>query len=101
MDLGVIVGVQINEARRDDAAVGVQNASGRGAVDTAEYDRPTTKTEAQAKLALAARAVGNQIVPPSEGGHGHAIVGGGPGTLTFRLPANQRVRAQGIWSAGR
>ncbi|HUY31792.1 MAG TPA: ethylbenzene dehydrogenase-related protein [Pirellulales bacterium] len=72
-----------------------------GAVDTAEYDRPTTKTDAQAKLALAARAVGNQIVPPSEGGHGHAIVGGGPGTLTFRLPANQRVRAQGIWSDGR
>lgn len=69
-------------------------------VDTAEYKRPGTATSEQVALTLPAKAVGNQIVPSGEGSGGTALVAGGPGSMTFRLPVNQHVDAHGAWHDG-
>lgn len=70
-------------------------------VETAEYRRPGTKTADQAQLALPAKAVGNLITPVGAGSGGTAMAANGPGSMTFRLPTNQYVDAQGEWRDGR
>jgi mono/diheme cytochrome c family protein len=70
-------------------------------VANAEFDRPGTKTSAQAKVTLPAAAVGNQIVPSGAAGVAMTLEGGGPGSLTFRLPRSQLVRSQAEWRDGR
>lgn len=70
-------------------------------VPSAEYDRPGTKTSAQAKVALPARAAGNQIVPIDQEGKAAALDAAGPGSVTFRLPKSQIVQAHGEWRDGR
>jgi mono/diheme cytochrome c family protein len=74
---------------------------GETAVETAEYGRPGARTAAQAELFLPALAAGNQIVPRADGRASTALEAGGPGTLTFLLPNNQQVQAEGQWSEGR
>ena len=71
------------------------------AVDTAEYARPTTKTDAQPEAFLTARAAGNPIVPHGQGAGGSELEVGGPGSVTFALPVNQSVKAHGEWRDGR
>jgi len=70
-------------------------------VETAEYKRPGTATSEQVALALPAKAVGNQIVPAEGRSAGTALVAGGPGSMTFRLPTNQHVEAHGEWRDGK
>jgi DMSO reductase family type II enzyme heme b subunit len=70
-------------------------------VANAEFDRPGTRTSAQAKLTLPALAAGNQIVPDGQQKAGAALEGVGPGTLTFRLPRSQIVQSQAQWRDGR
>jgi complex iron-sulfur molybdoenzyme family reductase subunit gamma len=70
-------------------------------VANAEFDRPGTKTTEQAKLSLPAVAAGNQIAFTSESGGAMALEGGGPGSVTFRLPRSQLVRSNAEWSNGR
>ncbi len=71
------------------------------AVQTAEYDRPGTKQEAQPKLSLPALASGNQIVPRGAMPAASTLAVGGPGSVTFRMPRSQIVAARGEWSDGR
>ncbi|RIK86030.1 MAG: hypothetical protein DCC67_03230 [Planctomycetota bacterium] len=52
-------------------------------------------------VSLPARATGNQIVPAGGPSGGTSLTAGGPGSLTFRLPQNQSVSAQGSWRDGR
>ena len=71
-------------------------------VDQPEYTkRDGTKRDNQPDVSLPARAAGNQITPqiPSlaGGSGGSSLTSGGPGTSTFRLPANQSVTARGSW----
>jgi DMSO reductase family type II enzyme heme b subunit len=70
-------------------------------VGTAEYTRPTTKTDAQPEAFLTARATGNPIMPHGKGPGGSEMEVGGPGSVTFLLPANQAVTAHGEWRDGR
>jgi mono/diheme cytochrome c family protein len=67
-------------------------------VDTAEYDRPGTKLSAQPPLSLPALASGNQIVPGGAAGGGSDLAGGGPGSVTFRMPRSELVTAEGQWT---
>jgi mono/diheme cytochrome c family protein len=71
------------------------------AVASAEFDRPGAKTSGQNKLTLPAVAAGNQIVPDGKAGGVMALEGGGPGSVTFRLPRSQLVKSQAHWSNGR
>lgn len=68
---------------------------------SAEYDRPGTRTSSQADITLPALAAGNQIVPVGHGRSAASLEGAGPGSVTFRLPKSQIVRAQGEWRDGR
>jgi len=69
-------------------------------VATAEYARPGTKTANQPDLSLPARAGGNQISPGSDVSSATSLEAGGPGTVTFRPPISQLVKAQGVWHDG-
>ncbi len=71
------------------------------AVATAEYDRPGTKLAEQPDISLPARASSNQIVPVVDADGGSDLAAGGPGSVTFRIPKNQFVRARGEWQDGR
>jgi mono/diheme cytochrome c family protein len=66
-------------------------------VESAEYARRGTKLENQPDVSLPARAVGNQI-----GGreNSSSLTGGGPGSVTFFMATNQRVRSSGAWKDG-
>ncbi len=72
-------------------------------VDTAEYRRPGTNSDAQPEVSLPARASGNAIVPAAGSSPAAAttLAAGGPGTVTFRPPVSQLVRAEGAWQDGR
>jgi mono/diheme cytochrome c family protein len=74
---------------------------GERTVATAEFRRPGTTADAQAKPGLPARAVGNPRSAGKGTPIGAALEAGGPGTLTFRPPVNQTVRASGTWRDGR
>jgi len=71
--------------------------------DSAEGDRPGANTRSQPEVSLPAVASGNAIVPVDSGtgSGGSALTAGGPQTVTFRLPQNQAVDAQGQWAEGR
>jgi DMSO reductase family type II enzyme heme b subunit len=69
-------------------------------VDTAEYARPGTRTDAQAKETVPAHAVDNPIVPKAGRDGASALEAAGPGTLTFRPSLSQLVRAKGEWKDG-
>jgi mono/diheme cytochrome c family protein len=64
----------------------------------AEIGRPGTLIADQPDLSLPARASGNLIVPKREGAGGSSLQGGGPGSVTFRLPRSQLVQAHGTWA---
>jgi mono/diheme cytochrome c family protein len=68
---------------------------------TAEFSRATARLAKQDPLALAAKAVGNQVTPEARPSGGSSLAAGGPGSVTFRLPANQAVTAVGEWRDGR
>jgi len=70
-------------------------------VATAEFNRPGTKAEQQPDVSLPARASGNPIVPKNDGSGTSSLTGGGPGTVTFRLPKSELVKAHGAWNEGR
>lgn len=70
-------------------------------VNTAELNRPGARIADQPDISLPARAVGNLIVPAGPGNGGSTLRGGGPGTVTFQLPRNESVRAQGNWANNR
>lgn len=69
--------------------------------DTAEYRRPGTRPESQPAVSLPALAVGNQNVPSAAGPLAGSLETSGPGTVTFRPPVNQSVKAAGVWKEGR
>jgi len=71
------------------------------AVATAEFKRPGTTADAQWQPGLPARAVGNPRAAGKGAPIGAALEAAGPGTLTFRPPINQTVRARGAWHDGR
>src|SRR5690606_1229888 len=68
--------------------------------NTAEYRRPGTRTQAQAKITFPAQHLGNLNAPERGSSAGSALEVGGPGTVTFRPPTNQAVWAYGNWSNG-
>jgi DMSO reductase family type II enzyme heme b subunit len=70
-------------------------------VESPEYARRSTKTDAQPQPFLTARAAGNQIVPHGVGNGGNALEANGPGSVTFAMPVNQSVTAHGEWRDGR
>lgn len=72
-----------------------------GAVDSPEIDRPGARLAAQPNLSLPARASGNPIVPMGGPTGASSLAAAGPGSATFRHPANRNVRAQGLWQEGR
>ncbi len=72
-----------------------------GAVDSVEIDRPGARLAAQTNLSLPARASGNPIVPMSGPTGASSLAAVGPGSVTFRLPANRNVRGRGVWQDGR
>jgi complex iron-sulfur molybdoenzyme family reductase subunit gamma len=108
---GAAVDVWMWDADHYQGASDVEDANPRIVVDSypltettvtnAEFDRPGTKTSAQAKVTLPAVAAGNQIVPAGKGGAAMALEGAGPGSLTFRLPRSQLVQSQAEWRGGR
>lgn len=71
-------------------------------VETAEFNRPGTRTAQQPALSLPAQAAGNQVIrasPHPTGGS--SLAAAGPGSTTFRFAKSQLVAASGRWSAGR
>ena len=70
-------------------------------VATASFDRPGTKTAIQPDISLPAKASGNPIVAAGAESGASTLTVGGPGTVTFRLPQSQLVRARGEWHDGR
>jgi mono/diheme cytochrome c family protein len=70
-------------------------------VETAESDRPGARTIEQPDISLPARAVGNPIVPEDGESGGSSLTGGGPGSVTFRIPTSALVEARGEWQDGR
>ena|SRR3990172_3939576 len=71
------------------------------AVDSAELNRPGARIATQPDVSMPARAAGNQIVPANDESGGSSLHVGGPGSVTFRIPQSQLVRAHGSWSDGR
>src|SRR5690606_4926381 len=71
------------------------------AATTAELGRLGARMADQPVLSLTARAAGNLIVPAEKGAGGSSLRVGGPGSMTFRLPRNQSVQAQGSWDKQR
>jgi DMSO reductase family type II enzyme heme b subunit len=55
----------------------------------------------QPDISLPARAAGNLVVPTSDESGGSSLHVGGPGSVTFRIPQSQLVRAHGTWANGR
>jgi DMSO reductase family type II enzyme heme b subunit len=55
----------------------------------------------QPDVSLPARASGNQIVPTNDESGGTSLHVGGPGSVTFRVPQSQLVKAHGTWANGR
>lgn len=108
---GAPVDVWMWDSDHDGSVADVEDANPRitvdqyplsaAAVDSAEYARPTTKTDAQPKAFLTARAAGNPIVPHGKGQGGSQLEVSGPGSVTFTLPVNQLVKAHGEWRDGR
>lgn len=70
-------------------------------VETAEFQREGTQRDRQPPISLAAKAVGNAIVPGDTKSGASNLTGGGPGSTTFRIPFSQLVSAQGDWSDDR
>jgi mono/diheme cytochrome c family protein len=70
-------------------------------VATAEYQREGAALAAQPEVSLPALASGNQIVPGGAATGGSQLSIGGPGSVTFRLPKSQLVKAIGRWQDGR
>jgi DMSO reductase family type II enzyme heme b subunit len=70
-------------------------------VASAELSRPGARMADQPDVSLPARASGNSIVPPNDESGGTTLHVGGPGSVTFRVPQSQLVRARGSWSNGR
>jgi DMSO reductase family type II enzyme heme b subunit len=99
------------DADRQNPKFAVENAYPRTVVDlypfneqavaTAEYDRPGTKLDAQPPISLPALASGNQIVPGGDVTGGSELAADGPGSVTFRLPQSQLVKAHGQWNDNR
>jgi DMSO reductase family type II enzyme heme b subunit len=54
----------------------------------------------QPAVSLPALAAGNQIAPGHAATGGSDLIGGGPGSSTFRLPTSQLVTARGTWQDG-
>jgi mono/diheme cytochrome c family protein len=71
------------------------------AVASAELDRPGASLVDQPDVSLPARASGNLIVPTNDESGGSSLHVGGPGSVTFRVPQSQLVRARGTWDRGR
>jgi DMSO reductase family type II enzyme heme b subunit len=70
-------------------------------VASADLNRPGARMADQPDVSLPARASGNQIVPTSDESGGTSLHVGGPGSVTFRIPQSQLVRAHGSWTSGR
>jgi hypothetical protein len=70
-------------------------------VSSADLGRPGARMADQPDVSLPARASGNLIVPASDESGGTSLHVGGPGSVTFRVPQSQLVRAHGAWSEGR
>ena len=68
---------------------------------TTDYRRPGTQLSAQPEVSLPALASGNQIVPSKAATGGSDLAGGGPGSVTFRIPKSQVVEARGDYQEGR
>jgi len=68
---------------------------------SASFDRAGARTADQPDVSLPARASGNQIVPTDDDSGGSTLTVGGPGSVTFRMPRSQLVRAHGTWKEGR
>ncbi|MBQ17704.1 MAG: hypothetical protein CMJ65_11310 [Planctomycetaceae bacterium] len=71
------------------------------AVTSPEYRRSGTRTSAQSKLTLAAKAAGNSIVPEANGPVAASLQSRSPGTLAFRPRPSQLVSTRGNWQGGR
>lgn len=70
-------------------------------VTSVELDRPGARIADQPDISLPARAVSNQIVPRADGTSASTLQVGGVGSVTFRAPRSQIVRAYGTWQDGR
>jgi mono/diheme cytochrome c family protein len=70
-------------------------------VASAELSRPGARMADQPDVSLPARASGNSIVPTNDESGGTSLHVVGPGSVTFRVPQSQLVRAHGTWSNGR
>ena len=68
-------------------------------VASAEYSRPATRTDAQAPFTLPAVASGNQVASRKPGPS--VLEATGPGTVSFRIPESQVVKASAQWNEGR
>jgi mono/diheme cytochrome c family protein len=68
--------------------------------DSAEFDRPATAPASQPRISLPALASGNRIVPTDRAAH-PTLSANGPGTLSFRVPHSQLVKASGTWKDGK
>ncbi|WP_298866329.1 ethylbenzene dehydrogenase-related protein [uncultured Gimesia sp.] len=66
-----------------------------------EFDRVGTQTANQPRISLPARASGNPNFPKSGGTGASSLTTNGPGSVTFRIPKSQIVKAQGIYAAER
>ena len=70
-------------------------------VGTAEFSRPGTRLVNQPPVSLPAVAAGNQTAAVKEQATaGSSLTAAGPGSITFRLPKNQSVKAIGEWKDG-
>jgi DMSO reductase family type II enzyme heme b subunit len=67
----------------------------------ADMNRTGATMADQPEISMPARAAGNQIVPSGNEPGGSALHVGGPGSVTFRIPQSQYVRAHGVWNEGR
>lgn len=70
------------------------------AVETAEYQRPGTSVADQPEVSLPALASRNPIVPGQAKTGASELTVGGPGSVTFRMPKNPLVTAEGDWRDG-
>ncbi|MBI2479848.1 MAG: c-type cytochrome [Planctomycetia bacterium] len=70
-------------------------------VVSAELDRDGARTVDQPDVSLPAKASGNPIVPTDDPSGATSLTVGGPGTVTFRIPRSQLVKALGQWKDGR
>jgi DMSO reductase family type II enzyme heme b subunit len=68
---------------------------------SAELSRPGARVADQPDVSLPARASGNLIVPSHDESGGTSLHVGGPGSVTFRVPQSQLVKAYGTRNDGR